>query len=182
MIKIKEQILDATCGGKSIWNPKNRDNDETLFIDKRQEEKGFPGKGGESYGVEPDEIQDFRDLPYDDEEFKLVIFDPPHVVKDNGMESITGVVQKKYGALHAETWQHDLKKGFEELFRVLEEGGTLVFKFADSDIDFQDVLELSPYKDLAGTRTKKTSCENRWFVFQKHPSFSKQNGQTEDKA
>lgn len=61
-----------------------------------------------------------------------------------------------------------MKKGFEELWRVLDEGGTLVFKFADNDIDFKEVLDLAPTDPLFGTRTKKNSkVENRWFVFYK---------------
>lgn len=165
---MNKTILDATCGGRSIWHPSNKDREDTLYIDKRKEEPGFHGQDGRNYGVHPDELQDFRDLPYEDESFKLVIFDPPHIVKENGMDSLSGIIEKKYGALHAETWQHDLTKGFQELFRVLETGGTLVFKFADNAVDFKEVLELAPVDPLLGTMTKKTSkCENRWFVFQK---------------
>jgi len=84
------------------------------------------------------------------------------------MEELTGYIHKSYGALKAETWQHDLKKGFEELFRVLETGGTLVFKFADRNVHFKEVLDLAPINPLFGTMTRKSSkCENRWFVFQK---------------
>lgn len=163
-----EAILDATCGGRSIWHASNKYREDTLYIDNRKEDPGFHGQEGRTYSVQPDQVEDFRDLPFDDESFKLVIFDPPHIVKENGMESISGHIEKKYGALHAETWQSDLKKGFEELFRVLEEGGTLVFKFADNHIDFQDILDLAPVDPLVGTMTKKSSsCENRWFVFQK---------------
>ncbi len=163
-----QDILDATCGGRSIWHPENKHREDTLYIDNRREDPGFHGQEGRSYAVQPDRVEDFRDLPFDDESFKLVIFDPPHVVKENGMESISGHIEKKYGALHAETWQSDLRKGFEELFRVLEEGGTLVFKFADNHVDFQDVLDLAPVDPLLGTMTKKSSrCETRWFVFQK---------------
>lgn len=165
---MKEEILDPTCGGKSIWHPENKDREDTLFIDRRREESGFHGQEGRTYGVQPDEVEDFRDLPYEDESFNLIVFDPPHVVKEDGMEKLTGHVIKKYGALHAETWQHDLEKGFEELFRVLKTGGTLVFKFADNDVDFNKVLSLAPEPPLFGTMTKKTSkCENRWFVFYK---------------
>jgi len=163
-----EDILDATCGGRSIWHPSNKDRDDTLYIDNRKEESGFTGQEGRTFEVDPDEVQDFRDLPYDDESFKLVVFDPPHVVRENGMESLSGFVEKSYGALHAETWQYDLEKGFEELFRVLETGGTLVFKFADRNVHFKEVLDLAPINPLFGTMTRKSSkCENRWFVFQK---------------
>jgi hypothetical protein len=61
-----------------------------------------------------------------------------------------------------------LQDGFEELWRVLRPGGTLVFKFSDEAADFGEVLELAPQPPLFGTTTKKTdSTENRWFVFYK---------------
>jgi len=162
------EILDATCGGRSIWLPDQKENDRTLFIDKREREPGFTGQEGRTYSVEPDEVQDFRDLPYGDEAFSLVVFDPPHLMRDDGMEQLTGYITKSYGALHAETWQSDLRAGFEELWRVLEPSGTLVFKFADNAVDFSKVLELAPRSPLFGTTTKKNSkCENRWFVFHK---------------
>lgn len=165
---MEEDILDATCGGRSIWHPKNKDRDDTLYIDNRELDSGFTGQEGRTYGVNPDEIQDFRNLPYENESFKLVVFDPPHIVKENGMENLSGYVEKSYGALNAETWQHDIEKGFEELFRVLETGVTLIFKFADNAVDFKEVLELAPQDPLFGTMTKqKSNCENRFFVFQK---------------
>lgn len=168
---MKEQILDSTCGGRSIWHPENKEREDTLYIDKREEEPGFTGQEGRTYGVQPNEIQDFRDLPYEDNSFNLVVFDPPHIIKENGMENLTGYVQKSYGCLDAETWQNDLKKGFEELWRVLSPGGTLVFKFADNAADFKDVLDLAPVDPLFGTTTKKNSkVENRWFVFYKGES------------
>lgn len=166
---VEEDILDATCGGRSIWLPGNKQNENTLYIDQREREPGFTGQEGRTFSVEPDEVQDFRDLPYDDESFSLVVFDPPHLIRKDGMEQLTGYITKSYGALHAETWQSDLRRGFEELWRVLKPAGTLVFKFADNDVDFRDVIDLAPVDPLFGTTTKKNSkVENRWFVFHKH--------------
>jgi SAM-dependent methyltransferase len=163
-----EEILDATCGGRSIWLPGSKHHENTLYIDKREREPGFTGQEGRTFSVEPDEVEDFRDLPYADESFNLVVFDPPHLVREDGQENLTGYITKSYGALHAETWQSDLEAGFNELFRVLSPGGTLVFKFADNNVDFNEVLELAPRDPLFGTTTKKNSkVENRWFVFHK---------------
>lgn len=167
MKEVPEQILDATCGGRSIWLPGNKEREDTLYIDNREEPPGFLGQEGRTYGIDPDEVKDFRDLPYEDESFNLIVFDPPHVIREDGMKGITGVVQKKYGALNAETWQSDLSKGFEELWRVLSKGGTLIFKFADNSLDFDDVIDLAPKKPLFGTTTKKNNTETRFYVFHK---------------
>ena len=163
-----EDILDATCGGRSIWYDGNKERDDTLYIDRREEPPDFHGEEGRTYGVDPDEVQDFRDLPHEDATFNLVVFDPPHVIRDGGMKDLSGIVQKKYGALHAETWQSDLKAGFEELWRVLRPGGTLVFKFANRSAGFEDVIKLAPADPLFGTVSKTgTDVQNRWFVFYK---------------
>lgn len=168
---VPEEILDATAGGRSIWLPGQKYHDNALYIDKREREPGFTGQPNRKFSIDPDEVQDFRDLPYGDEEFNLVVFDPPHAMRENGMEDLKGYVTKSYGALNAETWQSDLQTGFEELWRVLKPGGVLVFKFADNAADFRDVLELAPRDPLFGTTTKKNSeCENRWFVFYKEES------------
>jgi SAM-dependent methyltransferase len=168
----EEEILDATCGGRSIWHPENKDRDDTLYIDKREEESGFLphekyGHNSRNYEIDPDERQDYRDLPYESESFNLIVFDPPHAVRPDGMKELKGVTHQKWGCLHAETWQEDLRAGFEEVFRVLAPGGTLVFKFADESADFQEVLELAPQDPLFGTSVYDGTVETRWFVFYK---------------
>jgi SAM-dependent methyltransferase len=171
-----ENILDATCGGRSIWYDGNKDHDDTLYVDSREEPQGFVDEAvpeelrpnNPNYEVAPDAVEDFRDLPYADASFGLVIFDPPHIIRSDGMETLTGVMTKKYGCLHAETWQDDLRRGFLKLFRVLKPGGTLVFKFSDVDTAYSTVLELAPTDPLFGTTTaKRKDHSTRWFVFYK---------------
>jgi hypothetical protein len=167
-----EEILDATCGGRSIWHPENKDRKDTLYIDKREDENPLRreefGYEPRNYSIEPDEVQDYRDLPYSDESFNLVVFDPPHAIRGDGMKTLAGVATRKWGCLSAETWQEDLRSGFEELWRVLDEGGTLVLKFANESAGFDEVLDLAPTTPLFGTSVNNgKQVETRWFVFYK---------------
>lgn len=71
-------ILDACCGGRMFWWDKK--NPHVLFLDKRRRPKGFM-KTRPSFEVEPDILGDFRDLPFEDSSFKMVVFDPPHTIR-----------------------------------------------------------------------------------------------------
>lgn len=166
------RILDVTCGGRSIWHPENKDREDSLYADMRQRPGGFidddydmnrnPG-----YAITPDVVQDFRQLPYKDESFDLAVFDPPHAIREGGMTRLTGITHRKWGALAAETWQADIEQGFTELWRVLKDGGTLIFKFADESAAFEDVLALAPEPPLFGTSVYSRQVETRWYVFHK---------------
>ena len=170
--RVDDQILDATCGSRSIWHPENKDHDETLYIDLREEPEGYICEGHDfetnpNDDIDPDEKQDFRDLPYPDESFNLTVFDPPHAIRDGGMQQLSGITHRKWGCLNAETWQSDIRQGFEELWRVLKPGGTLIFKFADESADFEEVLSLAPEPPLFGTSVNDANVTTRWYVFYK---------------
>lgn len=77
-----KKILDVTCGSRTIWFNKN--HPATVYCDKRRERyTGIWKSGGKKSGrdciVEPDVQCDFTDLPFEDESFSLVVFDPPHL-------------------------------------------------------------------------------------------------------
>lgn len=113
--------------------------------------------------MQPDIVGDFRDLPFNDGEFDLVIFDPPHL-KWAGKNSI---MKAQYGQLNKDTWQEDIFKGFEECMRVLKFGGTLIFKWSEVQIPIKQVLDLfakADYIPLLGDQRGKT----RWIVFVKN--------------
>lgn len=109
---------------------------------------------------------DFRDLKFDDKYFKLIVFDPPHLTGKSFQKSIMG---KSYGVLD-DTWRKDLKEGFNECWRVLEDYGILIFKWNDNTISFKEVLKLFPVEPLIGQRvTNKKSNVTKWFTFMKIP-------------
>jgi len=156
-------ILDACCGGKMMWNNKNQPN--TIYIDIREEEIGFI-KSKTTFKVKPDFIMDFRKLKFQDKRFKLIVWDPPHMK----FLGDTSIFKKQFGVLNAETWPYDLKQGFKELWRCLDDYGVLIFKFNDHDIPFKQVLNLFPVKYLFGQIAKNTPrSTTKWFTFMKIP-------------
>jgi len=101
------RVLDATCGGRSIWIDK--DHADAVYADLRIRDEGFCGHGGRTYSIQPDVQCDYRDLPFTADSFDAAVIDPPHATRGDGMEQLKGVVTKKYGALEAETWHDDLR-------------------------------------------------------------------------
>lgn len=155
-IKPDAEILDACCGGRHWWW--NKDHPLALFLDSRVAPPGCVDVRP-NFEVAPDMVGDFRAMPFRDGEFKLVVFDPPHNVRDH----VQGYVGLKYGALPARTEQEDLRRGFAECWRVLAAGGTLVFKWAG---EMRRVELHFPATPIVGTRSPRGG-QTRWFVFYK---------------
>ena len=149
-------ILDACCGSKMFWFDKNNVN--TVYMDKRKlQDKLCDGR---SLIIKPDLVGDFRDMPFENNKFKLVVFDPPHLerVGENSW------LAKKYGKLN-DSWPMDIKKGFDECMRVLDDYGVLIFKWNEEQIRLKQILDLIEYKPLFGNKRAKT----HWLVFMKIP-------------
>lgn len=147
-----------------MWFNKNHPN--TLYIDIRKEKKGFE-KSRPNCEINPDVIADFRNLrQFKDKSFKLIVWDPPHMISKNYGSRMTN----KYGFLYAETWPYDFKLGFKELWRVLDHYGVLLFKFNDTNINFRKVLKLFPINPLfSNTISNKKGSKTKWFCFMKIP-------------
>lgn len=153
-------ILDACCGSRMFWFDKN--NPDVLFIDKRSETVTAKDRDKvRTIEVKPDIIADFTDLPFKDESFYMVVFDPPHL-KSLGE---TSWMAKKYGKL-PENWKDVISKGFDECIRVLKPHGVLIFKWNESEIKVSDVLSIIPYKPLFGHTTGRQS-KTIWMSFMK---------------
>lgn len=164
---MSERVLDACCGSRMFWF--DRAHPDAVFVDNRRESHTLRDKsstgGSRQLVVDPDLVADFTALPFPDERFALVVFDPPHLV-GNGR---SGWLAKKYGKLGA-AWRDDIRDGFAECFRVLRPDGTLIFKWNEHEIPVRDVLALTPEKPLFGNRCGKTA-KSHWLVFMK-PSLS----------
>lgn len=158
-------ILDACCGGRTIWFDKFHPN--ALYIDIRKEARELCPERP-NFEVNPDQIMDFRDLKFSDKSFKLVVWDPPHL-KNLGEASI---MRKKYGCLDSQTYQYDLSKGFAECWRILEDYGILIFKWSETQIKQKEILSLFKEQPLFGHTTGSKS-KTRWFCFMKIPQVKK---------
>lgn len=149
----------------------DREHSEVVFGDRRRETLTVVDRShGRSDGVrvlkiEPDVLFDFRALPYTDGAFKLVAFDPPHLVRAGPRSWLAA----KYGKL-GQDWRDDLRAGFSECFRVLDENGVLVFKWNETQVKLSEVLALTQVPPLFGNRSGR-KAGTHWLVFMKPSPF-----------
>lgn len=143
----------------------DRKDTRAVFGDIRSEQhrlKDKSSKGGfRELVIAPDQEMDFRDMPFPDSSFSLVVFDPPHLIR-NGRK---GWLALKYGKL-GENWRDDIAAGFAECFRVLSPNGTLIFKWNEHEVKVSELLKLTDQKPLFGNRCGKTA-KSHWLVFMK---------------
>jgi len=111
--------------------------------------------------IKPDMEMDFRSLPFADETFALVVFDPPHLLRAGNKSWLAA----RYGRLGTH-WRDDLGKGFDECFRVLKPEGMLIFKWSEVQVPVRDVLALTPQRPLFGHTSGKRSGTH-WMCFLK---------------
>ena len=153
---MKVRILDPTCSARSIWFDK--DSPHVVYCDKRSGQTQYKEVDDRDWIITPDVQSDFREMPFPNNCFDMVVFDPPHLL------SVGPRLAAKYGKLFG-NWRDSLKGGFDECWRVLKPGGTLIFKWAINDIPLREVLVLAP-PPLFGHTTGSKS-QTRWITFVK---------------
>lgn len=156
-------VLDAICGSRMIWFNKN--NELAVFVDKRELDNeaiwtSGDGKVTRYCNIHPDIIADFTCLPFEDNTFYHVVFDPPHLIQggDNAW------MVKKYGKLNKDTWKRMLHDGFSECMRVLKPYGTLIFKWNETQIPVKDVITAIGAEPLYDNRSGKQG-KTHWMAF-----------------
>lgn len=160
-----KRILDPCCGSRMMWF--DRGHEGVIFGDRRRETLVVTDRshgrvdGTRTLRIDPDVLLDFRALPYPNETFRLVAFDPPHLVRAGAKSWLAA----KYGKLGRD-WREDLRAGFTECFRVLEPEGVLVFKWNETQVKLKEVLALTPYQPLFGNTSGK-KAGTHWMVFMK---------------
>lgn len=162
------KVLDACCGSRMMWF--NKDNSEALFMDTREETHILCD--GRTLNITPDIQADFRNMPFPDNSFYLVVFDPPHARRLGN----NSWMAKKYGVLTS-TWEDDIKQGFNECMRVLKPNGTLVFKWSEVDISVKEIISIVGQSPLFGHTTKRHG-QTIWMTFMKDEA-SKRNNETQ---
>jgi SAM-dependent methyltransferase len=155
-------VLDACCSNRGFWF--NKQDPRAIFMDKRAEK--CPIKPDKSHPariliVRPDVVADFKHMPFPDDSFWHVVFDPPHARFGE-----SSVMAKTYGTLCGVDWREMLRGGFSECFRVLRPNGTLIFKWCEYEIPIQEVLKLSPHPPLYGHISGKRA-QTHWCTFLK---------------
>jgi len=160
-----QPIIDVCCGTKMMWF--DRENSKVIFGDRRSETITVTDRshgredGTRTLLIDPDILMDFRNIPYPDGSFKLVAFDPPHLERAGPKSWLAA----KYGKL-SDDWREDIRAGFLECFRVLEDGGVLVFKWNETQVKLGEVLALTPERPLFGQVSGNKGLTH-WLVFMK---------------
>ncbi len=152
-------VLDPASSVRSFYF--NKKDERVVFGDIREKETHLL-TNGQTIHIEPDEVMDFRAIPYPNETFQMVVFDPPHRIKLKAESDFI----KKYGQLDKDTWREDLAQGFTECFRVLKTNGTLVFKWSEVSIKLSEILKLTDRKPILGHPSGK-KMGTHWVLFLK---------------
>lgn len=157
-------VLDPCCGARMMWfDPHDQ---RCLFGDMREEsivvtDRSHREDGTRAVHIHPDARLDFRALPFPDDTFALVVFDPPHLVRAGPRSWMAA----KYGKLGFD-WRDDLTKGFNECFRVLKPEGVLIFKWSEVHISLAEILACTDQRPLFGHRSGKRD-RTHWMTFMK---------------
>lgn len=152
----EKKVLDVACGSKMMWFEKNRA--DTVYGDIRTENHTLCD--GRSLVISPDIEIDFRTLPFADNSFYVVVFDPPHLNKLGA----NSWMAKKYGRLLG-TWEDDILAGFNECMRVLRSNGVLIFKWNENQISVNKIIEVIGETPLFGHPTRH--AKTIWMTFLK---------------
>jgi len=122
-------MLDATAGNRMMWKHKNPP--DTIFLDKEVRLR-----------IPPDIFAVWENLPFRNDVFNCVIFDPPHSVK-RGVNSYFNEDPKGgrwYGAFRNKMhFLTSMVKASSEFLRVSKR---LCFKWYEGDLSLWNVLPL----------------------------------------
>lgn len=160
-------ILDATASARSIWYQK--ENPYTIFMDMRQgtfstKTDNTSKQSVRLWKVYPDILAKWQYLPFKNNSFDMIVFDPPHIFRNEHTKISTMMI--KYGNLN-QSWREEIRIGAAELFRALKPNGLFILKWSETDISINEILKLISYPPMFGTRTGQAN-NTHWITFIKH--------------
>lgn len=148
------KILDMTAGNRNIWIDRNCS--DAIFVDHRVE-------------VAPDIVADSTALPFANETFDLIVFDPPHV--NVGVNSALTHLYGHYTSVQIRDFVID---GSREAHRVGTRDSLLIFKWCDHDVRHERILaSMAPWwRALFGhvvsiRSSPKRISTTQWFTLRK---------------
>jgi len=164
------KILDATCGFRGIWYQKNHPFVTFMDIKKgniiRMSEH-TKVKDRRFWKCNPDVVSDWKDAPFPDNYFDMIIFDPPHLILERGKKLPN--MAEVYGYLYKDTYRQVLQAGIKKLFDILKPEGVFVLKWCENSVPVDEIIKLFPYPPLFGSNTKgKGHTANFWIIFLKY--------------
>lgn len=155
------KILDATCGERGIWFNKN--HPLATYIDVRPE-------------VRPDVVMDCTKTNFPDQEFNLIVFNPPH---QSYSKNAKGIFAEKYGRFNAQEIRDLVADAFIEFKRILKDNGFVLFKWNNHDQKLNKILGLiKDFEPLFGQKVSmrtKHSSQTYWLCL-----IKKQRGETNE--
>jgi hypothetical protein len=120
---IRGDVLDPTCGiARGMWSDYRPES--LVCCDSNP-------------AVGPDVVADFRAMPFPDESFDTILFDPPYKANKGDSRGASGgrTVSEQYG-LTPDLTEDDIDDlftdGINELGRLLRPGGHMIVKCQDS--------------------------------------------------
>ena len=175
MIKPKALILDATAGNRMMWRHlENKESEYIVFIDKE------PG-----LKIPPDIVCRWDDLPFPNDRFLCVIFDPPHTY-GFGDKSVHSDPKAAKGSWWGNPttrgeWIRDIVSGQREFARV---SPTLCFKWNDCKLNLWNILScLTEWKEIYRRRVFSSGRLGRsrthWVTLRRNSEFTNKGEEVE---
>jgi len=140
-------ILDATAGNRMMW--KNKTPPNIVFIDKEYKLR-----------VPPDVFCVWENLPFRDNVFSTILFDPPHMIHSNPLPYLVDPMHSFYGVFkNKRELVTTIIKAVKEFYRV---GERLCLKWYDEYLSLWRLLSLfKPWKECYRLNLITSENENR---------------------
>ena len=89
----------------------DKNDDRVLFQDIRSFETTLCD--GRKFEIKPDIQADFTNMPYEDESFQMIVFDPPHLLRNVGNSKFAEI----YGSLNEKSTFFQNSEALRKSFR-----------------------------------------------------------------